>query len=160
MRISLLLHGPRCTKLSHAIKSWTSCAVGGNGASALEGAESLKRDLELIRKLLFALEDKPGPEAVRTIEIDGYDESAIKHHLLLLAQANLIDFEPEQTKTGRIIRVLVFNPSWQGYEFLDSVRDNTVWQKVKDQISTFGTSVPFDIVRSLATEAVKRSMDF
>ncbi len=110
----------------------------------------MKRDLDLIRKLLLALEEKPGPEAVDTLKIQGYDDLTIKHHLLLLAQAKLIDYEPEQTKTGRVIRVLGFNPSWQGYEFLDAVRDDTIWSKIKSEISDKAVSVPFEVLKSLA----------
>ncbi|MDT3779174.1 DUF2513 domain-containing protein [Nitrospira sp. MA-1] len=115
----------------------------------------MKRDLDLIRNLLLALEDKPGPESVDSFHIEGYDDLTVKYHLLLLAQAKLIDYEPETTKTGRIIRVLAFNPSWQGHEFLDAVRNETVWRKVKAQSSEMGLSVPFEIVKSLAIEAIK-----
>ena len=51
----------------------------------------MKRDLDLVRKILLALETKPGPEAVGTVQIEGYDELTVKYHLLLLAQARLID---------------------------------------------------------------------
>lgn len=112
--------------------------------------------MDLVRKVLLALEAKPGPEAVATVEVEGYDDLAIRYHLLLLAQAKLIDYEPEATSTGRIIRVLAFNPSWQGYEFLDSVRDDGVWAKVKAQASDKGTALPFDVLKALAVEALKR----
>jgi hypothetical protein len=116
----------------------------------------MQRDLELVRKILFALEAKPHPKAVKTLEIDGYDDLSIRYHLNLLAQAKLIDYEPELTKTGRIINVIAFNPSWLGYEFLDSVRNDAVWKKVKAQASEKGTALPFDVLKSLALEAVKK----
>ena len=116
----------------------------------------MKRDYELARKLLFFLEAKPTPEAVECPRIEGYDDLTIKYHLLLLAQAKLIDFEPELTKTGRIIRVLAFNPSWQGHDFLDAVRNERVWSQVKAQASEKGTALPFDVLKTLAIEAVKK----
>lgn len=116
----------------------------------------MQRDLELVRKVLFALEAKPGPEAVDSVNIDGYDDLTVRYHLLLLAQAKLIDFEPELTATGRIIYVLAFNPSWHGYEFLDAVRSEAVWQKVKAQASDKGIALPFDVLKLLAVESVKK----
>ena len=116
----------------------------------------MQRDLDLARKILLALEAKPHPKAVETLDIDGYDDLSVRYHLNLLAQAKLIDYEPELTDTGRIIRVVAFNPSWQGYEFLDSVRTDAVWAKVKSQASEKGTALPFDIAKSLALEAIKR----
>ena len=116
----------------------------------------MQRDMELVRKALLELEAKRGPEAVDTLKIEGYDDLAVRYHLLLLAQAKLIDFEPELTKTGRIIRVLAFNPSWQGYEFLDSVRNDVVWNTVKAQVSDRSTALPFDLLKLLAVEALKK----
>jgi hypothetical protein len=117
---------------------------------------TMKRDYELVRKLLLFLEDKSTPEAIACPNIEGYDDLAIKYHLLLLAQAKLIDYEPELTNTGRIIRVIVFSLSWQGHDFLDSVRNDAVWANVKSQASEKGVSLPFEVLKSLATEAVKK----
>ena len=116
----------------------------------------MKRDYELVRKILLFLEEKSTPEAIACPMIEGYDDLTIKYHLLLLAQAQLIDFEPEQTATGRIIRVVAFNLSWQGHDFLDSVRNDAVWTKVKSQASEKGVSLPFEVLKSLAIEAVKK----
>lgn len=116
----------------------------------------MQRDMELARKVLLALEAKPGPAAVETVTVEGYDDFAVRYHLLLLSQAKLIDYEPILTKTGRIISVLAFNPSWQGYEFLDAVRDEAVWNRLKAQASDKGTSLPFDVLKLLAIEAVKK----
>ena len=116
----------------------------------------MKRDYELVRKLLFFLEAKPTPETVECPEVEGYSELEIKYHLLLLAQAKLIDYEPELTKTGRIIRVLAFNLSWQGHDFLDAVRNEQVWSQVNAQASEKGTALPFDVLKTLAIEVVKK----
>src|SRR5687767_14319303 len=109
----------------------------------------MQRDLDLIRKILFALETKPHPKAIETLEIEGYDDLTVRYHLNLLAQAKLIDYEPELTNTGRIIKVLAFNPSWQGYEFLDAVRSEAVWNKVKSQATEKGTALPFDVLKTI-----------
>jgi hypothetical protein len=116
----------------------------------------MQRDLDLARKILLALEAKPHPKAVETLEIEGYGDLSVRYHLNLLAQAKLIDYEPQLTKTGRIIKVIAFNPSWQGYEFLDSVRSDAIWKKVKTQASEKGAALPFDIAKSLALELAKR----
>jgi len=116
----------------------------------------MQRDLDLARKILLALEAKPHPKAVDTLEIDGYDDLLVRYHFNLLAQAKLIDYEPVLTKTGRIIKVIAFNPSWQGYEFLDSVRSDAVWKKIKAQASDKGAALPFDIAKSLALDVAKK----
>lgn len=52
----------------------------------------MKRDMDLVRKILFALEARNSPKAVFVLPIEGYDELTVKYHLLLLAQAGLLSF--------------------------------------------------------------------
>lgn len=114
----------------------------------------MKRDFELIRKLLFWFEEKPDPAVVSIPALNGYDDLTLKYHLLLLAQAGLIDYEPELTKTGRIIQVHAFNLSWQGHEFLDSIRDDGTWSKIKVKASSMGQSLSYEIIKALALKAM------
>jgi hypothetical protein len=119
----------------------------------------MKRDMDLVRKILFALEARTTMKAVFVLPIEGYDDLTIKYHLLLLAQARLIDFEPEMTKTGRIIRPLVLGLNWSGHEFLDAVRSDTVWRKIIKYGKDKGGSLPFDLVKAVALQLLKKSID-
>ena len=74
----------------------------------------MKRDMELIRKILFSLEERPFQKAVTELPIEGYERHVIMYHMLLLAQAGLVDFEPEKTKSGRIINAHVLGLNWAG----------------------------------------------
>lgn len=116
----------------------------------------MKRNLDLIRTLLLHFEAKSDHAAEKATHIEGYDELTVKYHVLLLAQAKLIDYEPELTTTGRIIRAIPFGLSWHGHEFLDSVRNDKVWEQVKDRARREGTEMPFEIVKSLALDIVKK----
>jgi Hypothetical protein (DUF2513) len=118
----------------------------------------MKRDMELVRKLLFHLEERNSVKAQLTFTIDGYDDVAIRYHLLLLAQAKLIDFEPEQTKTGRIIRPHVLGLNWNGHEFLDSVRSDKVWRKLLKYAKDKGGALPFDVLRAVAVKLLEQSV--
>lgn len=119
----------------------------------------MKRDMDLVRKILFALEARSSPKAVFVLPIEGYDELTVKYHLLLLAQAGLIDFEPEMTKTGRVIRPLVLGLNWAGHEFLDAVRSDTVWRKVIKYGKDKGGSLPFDLAKAAALNLLKKSIE-
>lgn len=115
----------------------------------------MKRDFELIRSLLFYFEEKPDTKFVECPDIEGYDELTIKYHLLLLAQARLIDYEPELTKTGRIIRVIASNLTWNGHEFLDAIRNEGTWNKIKTFVKEKGASLSFDVIKAVALHGVK-----
>lgn len=55
----------------------------------------MKRNFDLIRKLLFFFEEKESPQHVEVPPIDGYDESTIRYHLVLLHDAGLLRCEPK-----------------------------------------------------------------
>ena len=114
----------------------------------------MKRDFDLIRKLLFWFEEKPGPEVVSVPAIDGYDELTVKYHLLLLAQAGFLDNEPELTAQGRIVQVHPFNLTWQGHEFLDAIREDKVWNKIKSKASSLGASLSYELIKELTVNAM------
>jgi hypothetical protein len=45
--------------------------------------------------------------------------------------------------------------TWQGHEFLDAIRNETVWAKTTATIKEKGGSLPFDVIRDTATSWVK-----
>lgn len=115
----------------------------------------MRRNFDLIRALLLHYEQKPDHHLERRPAIPEIDDLVIDYHVLLLAQAGLIDFEPELTKTGRIIRAYPFGLSWAGHEFLDSIRNQTVWAKVKAKALNAGGDLPFEIIKSVALDLMK-----
>lgn len=113
----------------------------------------MKRDFELIRKLLIFFEDKQSPKHCEVPEIEGYDDkSTIKGHLVLLYEAGLLRCEPVKSSTSdRVIYVIPFDLTWEGHEFLDKVRDDTVWRKITGMVSSKSGSVAFSVINQLAT---------
>lgn len=118
----------------------------------------MNRDMELIRRILFFLESRAFIKAELDLPIEGYEKDVIRYHILLLAQAGLIDFEPELTKTGRIIRAHVLGLNWAGHEFLDSVRSEKIWKKLLKYAKDKGGSLPFDLLKYLGTELIKETL--
>lgn len=121
----------------------------------------MKRDLELIRKILLFFDAKPGSECVETLEIPGYDELSIKYHLVLLNDAGFLRCEEiKSTTSNRIIYVVPFDLTWGGHEFLDKIRDQYVWDEVKNKINEKGfVSASIDFVKKLADAAIKRKLE-
>lgn len=115
--------------------------------------------MELIRKILLFLEARPYLKAEKVLPIEGYNEATIMYHMLLLAQAGLVDYEPELTKTGRIIKAHVIGLNWAGHEFLDSVRSDKVWRKLLKYAKDKGGALPFDLLKALAVELLKKSIE-
>ena len=114
----------------------------------------MKRDLDLVRKLLLYFEEKAGPEHIQKPPIDGYDDSTVQYHLRLMHDAGLLNCETERSSSTpeRVIRVIPFDLTWEGQEFLAKVRSEGVWQRIKSTITAKGSAFAFGVVNDLATK--------
>ena len=117
----------------------------------------MKRDFDLVRKLLVYFEEKPGPEHVKIPPIEGYDELTIKYHLVLLHDARLLRCEPQTSSSSdRVIEVLPFDLTWDGHEFLAKIKDDGLWQKTKDTILNKGGQLTINTITTVATLLMKK----
>ena len=111
----------------------------------------MKRDMDLVRKLLTFFEQKPDLEHVEVPPIEGYDDFTIKYHLVLLHDAGLLRCEPIRSSTSdRVIYVIPFDLTWQGHEFIGKVKDERVWEQVKSIVASKGGALTFDVVSEIA----------
>ena len=93
----------------------------------------MKRDLELCRKILWAVEDTPAGERVTKFPFaDEYYYKDINEHVVLLERAGLLEAEivTEGDNTYGVIRRL----TWDGHEFICASRDEVRWAKAKKQV--------------------------
>ena len=116
----------------------------------------MKRDMDLIRKMLLAIEEDPHGFAPK-IEIQGYTREQIGYHAVLLGEAGLakiIDMTLEESKTPEAI---VERLTWAGHEFLDSARENRIWNQAKDKIAKIG-GASIQIWLMILTEFIKKEL--
>lgn len=109
--------------------------------------------MELIRKLLFYFEESITTEHDNLPKIEGYDADLIKYQIYLLHNSNLLNCEVLKSKTtGQVIYLVPLNLSWKGSEFLEKVRSDTVWRKIKQAINSKGVAFSFSIIDQLASQ--------
>src|SRR5262245_2804334 len=96
--------------------------------------KNMKRDLELIRKLLVFFDERDAVTHIEAPPIEGYDAAAIKYHLVLMNDAKLLRCEEVKTNTGFVIYLLPFELTWEGPEFLGKIRSQFVWEEVNAEI--------------------------
>ena len=114
----------------------------------------MKRDMELIRKLLMFFNEKEEPEMVEAPDIgEEFSRSVIQYHLRLMCQAGWLSYEAERSSTSdRIIRVYPFDLTWEGHEFLAKINADGVWPKLKAIIGAKGGSMAVSVISQLATK--------
>ena len=112
----------------------------------------MKRDIDLIRQILLELEEKGAYTNWMDIDIEDYSPEQIDYHLELMVEAGLISV---RTSEKEYSRQLPLRLTWEGHEFLDAVRNEPQWHKVKESIK-LGNNVPFHVIETLLFELAKR----
>lgn len=119
----------------------------------------MQRDMELIRKILFAIEEKCVDTWLSSdkIQIDGYDMKTIAYHCAILHDAGLIYDYKGHYSSNELQFFGVGRLTWDGHELLDKIKSDTVWNKTKSTIKDKGIPFVLDAVKEIAT-AITTSM--
>jgi hypothetical protein len=121
----------------------------------------MKRDMDLIRELLLWIEEPPdGADTASDLEnavaATGRDPTECSYNITLLLDAGFIIGQPSVGYDFYIERM-----TWQGHEFLDTVRDPEVWKKTKSgaqQIGSWTVSLLVDLAKGFAKQEAKRRL--
>jgi hypothetical protein len=119
----------------------------------------MKRDMDLIRRILIEIEEKD-----KEIHIEDYSEEQINYHKALLIEAELVEgkvhYSSRGGKNSDIIPdwVYIIKLTWQGHEFLDQARSETVWNKAKKFLTDKGMDFSIHAFKIALGEVTKRMM--
>lgn len=96
----------------------------------------MKRDIDLLRKILFTIEDQyqAGEGSMLGLQIEGYDVKVIAEHCDLLYQQGLIAAYKDIRGDDTIQAFMVGNLSSAGYDYLELIRNDDVWSKTKEEV--------------------------
>ena len=142
----------------------------------------MRRDMDLIRHLLL---DIDGNEAIngryvltdREFGVEGEDLAKVQYHLRLLLDANYLEgrdglsieqMDINPPKSALDIpnagdeglfdmnnRILITRMTMAGHDYLETVRDNKVWDKTKKALNG-GLGVGLDTIKDVAKEIGKQ----
>ena len=121
----------------------------------------MKRDLELIRSILKKLEEETDgfhPVDVSDQWVTGYTKHEIVYHLILMHEGGLVKGDETTTLGVGVngMNFMAFRLTWEGHEFLDSIRDDNLWNKLKSSIQNVTSSISYASLKHLAIEATKQ----
>ncbi len=104
----------------------------------------MKRDLDLIRKLLLTIES--GEES----DLSEYPPEVCNYHRALLIEAGLAVGHIHERSNGMPDAVLVQRLTWEGHEYLDAIRSEDIWARTKRTFKNQGVAMTFDLVKTVA----------
>lgn len=114
----------------------------------------MKRDMDLIRKILLAIEAHSEPYRWDVpLTIQGYEEKDICYQVKLLLEAGLIEARIITASGGKFscaVNIL----TWEGHEFMDASRDDSRWEKVKQLVAEKTGSLSFEVLKAGLVQAM------
>ncbi len=118
----------------------------------------MKRNMNLIRKLLFYFEETQDTEHEDLPKIEGYDAKLIKYHIFLMHDSNLLHCNPVKSKTTDAILYLTpLNLTWEGAEFLEQIRSDDTWNKINQTIVSKGGVLTFSVINQVVEDLVEQN---
>jgi hypothetical protein len=110
---------------------------------------AMQRNWEIIREILLQLEasNKANP-SINANSFNGLEEQEVAYNMRLLSEAGYIEAKIQNLSdgSGRIGVALATKMTNAGHNLLDTIRNETVWKKIKDKFSTSGIDMTFDLV--------------
>jgi hypothetical protein len=100
----------------------------------------MKRDMELIREILLAVEDSVQTQGTIDLQLSERAPEFVSYQVKCLAEAELIEATDLSSMHG-----FEWKPrslTWQGHEFLDAARNDTVWKNAMSKLKGQATSSP------------------
>ena len=119
----------------------------------------MKRDLDLIRDLLLFIEENVEFQSTDWhFKYDHKDPKAVGYALKLMRERGLIEslvVEDSGTTYEDAHHDVVI--TWEGHDFLDTVRDDEIWKKTKEGVKA-GGGFSFDIMKALSKGLIKKKI--
>ena len=116
----------------------------------------MKRDMSLVRDILLEIELSDVAPNSDNMEIEGHNAAERDYHIQLMHEADLIEGVDGTTLAGySLMRIRL---TWSGHDFLDAIRDDSIWFGVGKRLKDTGGSATFEVVKALAVELGKEAL--
>lgn len=97
----------------------------------------MRRESDLIRAILLAVEADDRCEILRLPKIDYYTKAAVHFHIRLLVEKGYLrTLLPNHAHRSDW---LCLSLTWEGYDLLDTIRDPVIWRSVKRTAAKVGS---------------------
>jgi hypothetical protein len=114
--------------------------------------------MNLVRKILMAIEDHPHGRAPDRIEIEGFTEAQINYHVYIMIEGGLVEGSDITHMGSEGYEAMASRLTWAGHEFLDAARDEGRWQGALRIAKEKAGTVTIGIMTQLLSSLMKQSL--
>lgn len=116
------------------------------------------RNWDTIRAIMLKLE--AAETACTALDFNQVEEIPAQeagYHMMLLKDAGLIEANILESSTGdgAIALALAQRLTFEGHDFLDKIRDPTIWGKIKAKVKEKGFELTYDTIKAAAALLIK-----
>ena len=122
----------------------------------------MKRDLELIRRIMLDTEAMPAGKHLQlgdidddAAEYDGKSAEEVAAHVELLVEAGYLDAIIVSGSMGSAHAFVIRRLTWPGHEFLANAKDDVVWKKALNEVGGKATSISIAVMNALLQKVMK-----
>jgi|694.fasta_scaffold73953_3 hypothetical protein len=118
----------------------------------------MKRNWDTIREILLKTEELTPGCTLRLSDFDEVRAHEIAYHVKLLDESGLIKVSILEFAGDVGIHFDLDRLTWSGHEFLDVIRNDSMWNKTKEMITNKGGAMTFELVKSFAISLAKTAL--
>ncbi|MDT2485041.1 DUF2513 domain-containing protein [Enterococcus avium] len=119
----------------------------------------MKLNQDCVRDIMLLIEDEISFGSflrlnyfLESKKLSKYDRETIKYTLGKLDETGFLKSNTRWVSND-LVDFSTGMPTWKGHEFLDTIRDNTVWKNTKSIVSKF-SSVSISMVENIASNVI------
>jgi hypothetical protein len=109
----------------------------------------VKRDWDLIRKMILAIEDSESGWAPPDLKFDGCSETQIGYHAYLLIDAGLAHGQDVSHMGSDAPEGAITSLTWAGHEFAEAARDDSRWKKAMGKVAEKGGTITLGVLQQI-----------
>lgn len=117
----------------------------------------MKRDMDLVRAILLAVEKHERGFAPGGLQIERYTAEQVAYHAYIMDEAGLV-VAADTTHMGSAgPEAAIVRLTWAGHDFLDAARPQDRWEKAKALVAKVG-GASFQILVSVLTDLARQAV--
>lgn len=117
----------------------------------------MQRDWELIRAILAKVEALPDTRSrLFARSLNDWPEDGVNYHFWLLVESGLVEGKCTAPPGGNAgTTCFLTTLTWTGHEFLDTVRSDTAWNRIRQQLAEKALELSFEAIVAAGRAALR-----
>ena len=119
----------------------------------------MKRDMDLVREILIAIERSE--DGNLNFDALGYERQQVYLHIELMKEHGLVDAMIAQANDGpkhEILMCKIERLTWDGHDFLDKIRDESIWEQAKRKCFNEIGGLSIDFLKICLIDVAKKKI--